>query len=239
MSSSDELSDFTELKNMQWPNSASYYDGSNSAIEEGVMASPSLPNSAANDGSSPEDDCAQEDVTSDGSSLDSSCAQGEVTASSPLSLTPPTPAVPFPCLVCGKPFVRLYDGLRRHMREVHPEVKDLECKECGEKFAMLSELKKHEHSHKKKQERPRKTFPCTMCEKVYKDRKALKYHMAKHSGEVPEKRTACEVCGKTFTSSTELRYHMRTHTGEKPYTCKDCGKSFTMNSYLLKHTHHA
>ena len=58
-----------------------------------------------------------------------------------------------------------------------------------------------------------KTYSCTICQKVLRDKAALTFHMNAHTGEKPY---ACELCEKKYGDKRNLRMHVRTvHEGFK------------------------
>lgn len=54
-----------------------------------------------------------------------------------------------------------------------------------------------------KGERP---FQCTLCEKAFNQKSALKVHMKRHTGERPYK---CDYCAMGFTQKSNMKLHMK------------------------------
>ncbi|XP_067091939.1 gastrula zinc finger protein XlCGF57.1-like [Osmerus mordax] len=73
---------------------------------------------------------------------------------------------------------------------------------------------------------------CLICYKTFSEKRALVYHVRKHTGEKPYQ---CQQCNKRFSQSNILAVHMRTHTEEKPYPCQECSKRFGQREYLVQH----
>ena len=55
-----------------------------------------------------------------------------------------------------------------------------------------------------------KLSKCTMCEKVFRDEKALVRHEKIHSGKKPFQ---CSICDKVFLNKWELVRHKKVHAG--------------------------
>ena len=68
---------------------------------------------------------------------------------------------------------------------------------------------------------------CLHCNKVMRNRAALKMHMRSH---MQEKQYKCRFCDVCFSHSTNLRAHERSslpgHMGVKKWVCKHCPKAF-------------
>ncbi|XP_047485650.1 zinc finger and SCAN domain-containing protein 12-like [Penaeus chinensis] len=162
----------------------------------------------------------------------------------------------YKCFQCRKVFLR-EDGLIHHLKrhaEAPPEESNVQCLECGNFYLNQMRLKIHMAKHK-----PRTTYKCDVCEKVfaikwYRDRhvrshgdlpykcshcdnaflmeKDFKRHVQKHTG---ERTYVCQECGKGFLGKYSLNIHMTTHTGEEPYSCSRCGKAFGKRFKCTKH----
>ena len=74
-------------------------------------------------------------------------------------------------------------------------------------------------------------FSCqnVKCEKVFKNRQALRQHSIVHSSARPFE---CKVCGLCFSTKGILSNHMGTHN---PTKCQYCPKSFAQKSWLKSH----
>lgn len=60
--------------------------------------------------------------------------------------------------------------------------------------------------------KPKKTYYCPTCERVFPRHNALKRHLVIHSGKRPFK---CFICGRGFTQGGNLKTHMKVHRGER------------------------
>jgi KRAB domain-containing zinc finger protein len=104
---------------------------------------------------------------------------------------------------------------------------------------------------------------CTLCDRNYKSKDYLKYHMKTiHHGNVkyncqycPKTFTSwgghrnhthlkhykvnpdlkCGICNKCFPSSFSLRFHLRWHNKKKSYQCKVCSQTFSNSTSLKLH----
>ena len=94
---------------------------------------------------------------------------------------------------------------------VHSENRPHECKECGKKFKMSGNLRKHIRDIHTQQEEPKLVFQCEYCSKLFPTKERLTSHFIVHE---TEKAFACNVCGKKFNRKNNLK--VNTH---------DCHKS--------------
>uniref|UniRef100_A0A674F806 Oocyte zinc finger protein XlCOF8.4-like n=1 Tax=Salmo trutta TaxID=8032 RepID=A0A674F806_SALTR len=127
------------------------------------------------------------------------------------------------------------------------------CSDCGEMFALKTDLQRHVTLYKKRLSECRfcrirydstctltahillchsgKPCTCPVCGKTFQLKGDLSKHMMIHTR---EKLFKCD-CGKRFNRKENLTVHMVTHTGEKPFICVDCGKSFNQKGNLRNH----
>ncbi|XP_055793268.1 gastrula zinc finger protein XlCGF57.1-like isoform X2 [Salvelinus fontinalis] len=152
-------------------------------------------------------------------------------------------------------------SMAEHCSKPSTSRKTHHCRDCGEKFALKADVRRHMTLHKKRLRecsfcRKRCTStcqlkahvrlchsgkPCTcpVCSKTFKLKGYLSKHMRIHTG-VGERTFSCGDCGKSFNLKGNLKNHMLTHTGEKSFSCGDCGKSFihkwNLRSHMLTHT---
>ncbi|XP_014009210.2 gastrula zinc finger protein XlCGF57.1-like isoform X1 [Salmo salar] len=152
-------------------------------------------------------------------------------------------------------------SMAEHCSKPSSSRKTHHCRDCGEKFALKADVRRHMTLYKKRLRecsfcRKRCTStcklkahirlchsgkPCTcpVCGKTFKLKGYLSKHMRIHTG-VGEKPFSCGDCGKSFNLKGNLKNHMLTHTGEKSFSCGDCGKRFihkwNLRSHMLTHT---
>ncbi len=87
-------------------------------------------------------------------------------------------------------------------------------------------------SKEKRKKGEQKMYPCSYCERVFKNSGNCKRHERVHTGERP---FPCRYCPKAFKTDGNRKKHERIHTGEKPYACRHCGKKFSQSSGLTSH----
>ena len=76
----------------------------------------------------------------------------------------------------------------------------------------------------------KRTFECQVCNKRYKTKNNLKYHLKTHAADVH----VCTLCTRLFKSDQSLKEHkVKYHS--KSELCTVCGKFFTSKSILKTH----
>ena len=103
--------------------------------------------------------------------------------------------------------------------------KNLDCENCGERFAYELNLNKHKRIHTEE-----KPFKCTDCGEKFAKKTVLKFHRANKN-----KRFKCDECGLAFGVFSALKVHKLTHQEEKPFKCEICPKQFIQQINLIKH----
>ncbi|XP_046404745.1 uncharacterized protein LOC124170112 isoform X1 [Ischnura elegans] len=102
-----------------------------------------------------------------------------------------------------------------------------ECRTCGENFVYKNRWKDHMREHEKGY-----PYPCTYCDRRYKDLPSLNSHIVTHSDYKPFE---CELCSKRFRRPKDLLVHKNKHEGLRQHLCADCGKAFVDLAGLLRH----
>ncbi|KAK3911090.1 Zinc finger protein 729 [Frankliniella fusca] len=121
----------------------------------------------------------------------------------------------------------------------------LKCEICAQTFSDLSEFTSHSTVHTASDtstvksevlvEAPKpEQLHCKLCNKEYRCKKSLKYHMMGHSGEKPYK---CKSCSNQYSNPNALAKHERDrHTPIlRPFSCNRCKTSFILKEDLLAH----
>lgn len=107
------------------------------------------------------------------------------------------------------------------------------CTQCGERFRVISLLKRHlmraDHNGESS-----KKFQCQICASKFYDITQFKNHQVVHTKERPYLCTYPN-CDKTYSTSKSLREHRRIHTGERPYHCNFCEYKCINSTYLKRH----
>ncbi|XP_078511756.1 uncharacterized protein LOC144770850 [Lissotriton helveticus] len=143
---------------------------------------------------------------------------------------------PYQCSQCSQSFSR--KGILVNHQRTHTGEKPYQCSLCNKRFAQSGSLRTHEtwHSRIKERETPKRTkiqtFPCTMCEKVFRLKGVLMNHLRTHMEVKPYQ---CNECDKSFAQKGSLIDHQRTHSGERPYKCTECDQSFSRKGILVSH----
>ncbi|KAI5755583.1 hypothetical protein M8J77_018120 [Diaphorina citri] len=96
--------------------------------------------------------------------------------------------------------------MRRHLKQVHVEIKTFSCEECDKIFATREKLQRHwNYIH----QGIRNTGPNQLLE--------------------------CHYCGITKNNKTLLRDHISAHLGIKPYCCIFCEEKYFSKKSLKRH----
>ncbi len=73
---------------------------------------------------------------------------------------------------------------------------------------------------------------CTLCEKVFSDKRHLEDHYRSRHNAAKLK---CDYCEKTFNSLRAFQKHQPLHTGIYPFHCSTCNQGFNLRSELEAH----
>lgn len=124
------------------------------------------------------------------------------------------------------------DGVKKHIREHHEEVKERPCPHpgCNKVFMIDRYLQRHIkliHTEER-------NYICDECGQTFKQRKHLSVHQMRHSGAKP---LQCEVCGFQCRQRASLKYHMTKHKAEAEleFACVICEKRFEKAHNLNVH----
>ncbi|XP_061139774.1 zinc finger protein 276 isoform X4 [Syngnathus typhle] len=137
------------------------------------------------------------------------------------------------CLYQGCTAVyRAPDGLKKHIKEHHEEVRERPCPHpgCNKVFTIDRYLQRHV----KLIHTDERNYICDQCGQTFKQRKHLSVHQMRHSGVKP---LQCEVCGFQCRQRASLKYHMTKHKAEADleFACLICSKRFEKAHNLNVH----
>ncbi|XP_041852686.1 zinc finger protein 276 isoform X2 [Melanotaenia boesemani] len=127
---------------------------------------------------------------------------------------------------------RAPDGLKKHIKEHHEEVRERPCPHpgCNKVFMIDRYLQRHV----KLIHTDERNYICDQCGQTFKQRKHLSVHQMRHSGAKP---LQCEVCGFQCRQRASLKYHMTKHKAEADleFECLMCRKRFEKAHNLNVH----
>ncbi|XP_077371662.1 zinc finger protein 276 isoform X3 [Festucalex cinctus] len=127
---------------------------------------------------------------------------------------------------------RAPDGLKKHIKEHHEEVRERPCPHpgCNKVFTIDRYLQRHV----KMIHTEERNYICDQCGQTFKQRKHLSVHQMRHSGVKP---LQCEVCGFQCRQRASLKYHMTKHKAEADldFACVVCSKRFEKAHNLNVH----
>ncbi|KAL3314905.1 hypothetical protein Ciccas_006470 [Cichlidogyrus casuarinus] len=127
------------------------------------------------------------------------------------------------CSECGRRF-RLETDLRRHIKEMHSGA--VKCEVCNKICANLRSYSLHRNKHFKM-----RVFQCTECNATFKSKASMKRHIRVDHLNLGPERFECQICGKIVC---QIGMHMLTHKGTR-FVCEYCGKGFTKSAYYNEH----
>lgn len=143
----------------------------------------------------------------------------------------------FNCPACSKGF--------RNIEQLHShQCSRTKCLQCHLTFASPCELDAHnlnthnqdamenEVTEEVEKERQFDGIICSMCGKIFANKRRLCAHMKTHS---TDWKFVCKHCGKGFHRQDIYKSHTRLHTGEQPFLCSECGKSYSFRGSLHRH----
>ena len=120
--------------------------------------------------------------------------------------------------------------LQQHIKQIHDQIKDFECKECDYKCSTNSDLQRHikmVHDNIK-------DIKCKLCGYTC----SLNSHLQQHIKQVHDqiKDFECELCDYTCSSNSHLQQHINSvHNKIKNYKCKKCEFKCSQNCGLQRH----
>lgn len=105
----------------------------------------------------------------------------------------------------------------------------------GKKVCDNDNIKQEDHEDQ--DDKSDHKFLCDQCDKSFKYRQSLQYHI--DSVHLEKKTFSCQVCGKGFPRIQRLREHSQRIHGdalvEYPHTCAECGREFITNGAYKLH----
>ncbi|XP_058177407.1 zinc finger protein 84-like [Anopheles ziemanni] len=105
------------------------------------------------------------------------------------------------------------------------------CAHC-DRWISKKNFKEHLVTHTKE-----RSFPCTMCKKVFKVRRTATRHIQSHVNASNRKRK-CYDCPTVLEDETEIPEHYRqVHPSLEPYRCPICSTGFNQKAKLEDHSH--
>jgi hypothetical protein len=138
-----------------------------------------------------------------------------------------TDGKPYKCLECDSSFTLLLE-YKLHMRQAHPDTKNLRCGDCYRVFPDTESLETHrsvEH-----------LLECEICGKSFARLAYLQLHVQIHSGDSVYN---CKFCSQGFDSEYAYKQHMKTHPenqrNKKGFHCQLCDKTFEEPADLIAH----
>ena len=130
---------------------------------------------------------------------------------------------------------------QHEVKSEEKEKKGNECPVCGKVFTKISNMKRHQLTHKPEEKGEGKKqvqrFKCPICGKLYTRKDGAKRHIEAAHGNAAT--IVCEDCPdvKTFVSYDTYQRHYNSKHALKRIWCMfdGCRRLFTRRSYMLDH----
>lgn len=135
----------------------------------------------------------------------------------------------FQCTDCPKKFTQ--DFKLRFHAQTH--MTSFICTACTVDCKTLNDYRDHLKTNKACRSKiKRKLHKCTICDREFRLKEHLKYHIICHTGEKPFE---CDYCNKSFRTKYQIRLHFHQHTGLTPFKCEICGRGFSTRGHVNQH----
>lgn len=147
---------------------------------------------------------------------------------------------PFGCGKCGRCFKQFTNLIEHSVIHNGDTLEELECYECGEKFKLSIDLRKHVSVHISLEFRTYSTAHTSGKPKINagddsNDGSDIIHKKSRKRKKPPvTDANRCKVCNKVFPHRSYLHVHMQVHD-EKRFACDYCEKKFTFKKSLEIH----
>ncbi|KAL8603957.1 hypothetical protein ACOMHN_039001 [Nucella lapillus] len=151
----------------------------------------------------------------------------------------------FLCSICGTKFEREedFDSHAPCSKDIWAEDgKGDQCVKCGLWCPNRAVVEAHRKQHRSQEDvqayrqGAKIGFPCSACEKVFKNKHACRRHVKMVHEGVSCYKHYCEYCGKGFLTKGHMRDHIALHHLKiKRYTCDYCSQQFVCAPTLRRH----
>ena len=132
---------------------------------------------------------------------------------------------------CGKSFQTSWN-LKRHINEVHLQLRPFKCDVCGDRFKRQFHLDRHKAA---KHAEHLKIVKCPYCHETFKNFKELEVHVGQFHRVTDHQ---CPRCKKYLSTKWSLNRHIDRCLGIKIFKCPECKKAFFLKNELENHMKH-